>query len=198
MRGEHSSALTHSVAQRGSSPHARGALCLNNLLAGGVGIIPACAGSTFIMASIPYRVWDHPRMRGEHCQSQTKPACTVGSSPHARGARDIPSHYRVLFGIIPACAGSTASSSYLAARPGDHPRMRGEHGSYFILFYSVMGSSPHARGAPASIAARANVQGIIPACAGSTVTLREIFNQLRDHPRMRGEHNKRFNAKTCG
>ena len=51
MRGacrdeDHSASLARPRRRAGSSPHARGALCLNNLLAGGVGIIPACAGST--------------------------------------------------------------------------------------------------------------------------------------------------------
>ena len=32
------------------------------------------------------------------------------------------------------------------------------------------------------------VGGIIPACAGSTIHLPQTFNQIRDHPRMRGEH----------
>ena len=34
---------------------------------------------------------------------------------------------RVVFGIIPACAGSTAYLCKKLSRSRDHPRMRGEH-----------------------------------------------------------------------
>ena len=133
---------------------------------------------------------DHPRMRGEHIQASNVmrigdgiiPACAgstpsdmcvisvmQGSSPHARGARVVDS---LLMHIV-----------------GDHPRMRGEHrfshapidsgrriipacAGSTVLSYQIsnpyLGSSPHARGALALFAGR----GIL----------------LRDHPRMRGEH----------
>ena len=66
MRGEHS--LFHLVLSGllGSSPHARGALAGATDVDRTVGIIPACAGSTFrhFMGKVQDR--DHPRMRGEH------------------------------------------------------------------------------------------------------------------------------------
>ena len=133
---------------------------------------------------------DHPRMRGEHVRGLV--------------------HRQHRPGIIPACAGSTyglawrvldaqgSSPHARGARPGerrhlhrhgDHPRMRGEH-------------------------AHENVRtavdpGIIPACAGSTVSAKMKIGKTqgssphargarppggtdgvtaRDHPRMRGEH----------
>ena len=113
------------------------------------GIIPACAGST-----------------ERHDRWYLAPP---GSSPHARGARkcgyeawtydeDHPrmrgehkpfEHVSVCAsGIIPACAGSTGRC-----------RMTG---------WVVLGSSPHARGAPTMYSA--------------------ISPRPRDHPRMRGEH----------
>ena len=70
-----------------------------------------------------------------------------GSSPHARGAHW---GHAMLFdtaGIIPACAGSTSTSSRAPIPTRDHPRMRGEH-CYRTLYESyAWGSSPHARGA---------------------------------------------------
>ena len=154
----------------GSSPHARGApyFCscyscnardhprmrgehvdglADDARAGG--IIPACAGSTWLRPSCslssrgssPHargarsrlpchrrRCTDHPRMRGEHASRWTSVSALPGSSPHARGAR--------------------RESSRPCQSCRDHPRMRGEHGSEFDL--------------------RSAQEGIIPACAGST------------------------------
>ena len=177
----------------------------------GGGIIPACAGSTtslyvrpwcvwgssphargaqFALARRAKYVWDHPRMRGEHSLVYVV--------------------IYILEGIIPACAGSTSVLNTRSA-PGrgssphargarkeqqnegfaywDHPRMRGEHLS--------------------STGVHLLCRGIIPACAGSTYTKRELkmisegssphargalsrsqirAQAARDHPRMRGEH----------
>ena len=46
-------------------------------------------------------------MRGEHLKSPETGTVTVGSSPHARGARERRAPLARLEGIIPACAGST-------------------------------------------------------------------------------------------
>ena len=66
MRGEHV-AQAHSLKIReGSSPHARGAPLSSGCDEAGVGIIPACAGSTLVDKGIVAVDGDHPRMRGEH------------------------------------------------------------------------------------------------------------------------------------
>ena len=156
-------------------------------------IIPACAGST--------------RMPSNFDGSRT------GSSPHARGARKEPSfgigllrdhprmrgehrvrraHGLTQDGIIPACAGSTSPLSMNEC--------------------SLVGSSPHARGAHLRLGCLRGNPGIIPACAGSTsrrspwlawtpgssphargAHRRRGTNRpfRRDHPRMRGEHHER-------
>ena len=90
----------------------------------------------------------------------------MGSSPHVRGA--------------------------LRRRPWteDHPRMCGEHRSGFNALFFLTGSSPHVRGARKDSPLRRCHSGIIPACAGSTLTLAVSRSRARDHPRMCGEHNK--------
>ena len=156
-----------------------------------LGIIPACAGSTFCLPSWPPNwlgssphargaltssfeilplAWDHPRMRGEHLRLRAGVVHHVGgSSPHARGARD------------------GRGVGLLCLR--DHPRMRGEHWGL--------------------VAVPSTLQGIIPACAGSTIisSWRVVAmpgssphargappgaqwggTRSQDHPRMRGEH----------
>ena len=66
--------------------------------------------------------------------------------------------------------------------------MRGEH-SYFLRASSVkLGSSPHARGTPLLDDWDYSHHGIIPACAGNTLTKNKENRVRGDHPRMRGEH----------
>ena len=107
MRGEHLEGTLRMRGSEGSSPHARGAPRPRAPRAHRLGIIPACAGSTFQRLPGEAHWRDHPRMRGEHGFLGPGGRRRLGSSPHARGA---PSrHIRVLQGIriIPACAGST-------------------------------------------------------------------------------------------
>ena len=91
-------------------------------------------------------------------------------------------------GIIPACAGSTTENRKYQKRPGDHPRVRGEHVSPVPKVVMMLGSSPRARGAPRMAAARSPPPRIIPACAGSTKNLKSANSVRGDHPRVRGEH----------
>ena len=107
-------------------------------------------------------------MRGEHSAGVVE--CAVGA------------------GIIPACAGNTSSPSGGIGAMRDHPRMRGEHRHSQHLLQASRGSSPHARGTPEVTAGNSRTNGIIPACAGNTMPHNEHRANLRDHPRMRGEH----------
>ena len=66
-------------------------------------------------------------MCGEHACCPSHDTLALGSSPHVRGARYSSLHICRISGIIPACAGSTRSSTSLDAQPADHPRMCGEH-----------------------------------------------------------------------
>ena len=86
-------------------------------------------------------------MRGEHNDHSFLLWFSWGSSPHARGALRKPGGYRHRCGIIPACAGSTGSHLVHLRQGEDHPRMRGEHALTCNPSSSVVGSSPHARGA---------------------------------------------------
>ena len=127
MRGEHIHYLNQALPELGSSPHARGARSRRGVSSGCPGIIPACAGSTNEPDDCHQQPWDHPRMRGEHLYPQKACFLRLGSSPHARGARDQINDMFGLTGIIPACAGSTTIINELLDIGGDHPRMRGEH-----------------------------------------------------------------------
>ena len=172
----------------GSSPRARGAPAARPGPGQGLGIIPACAGSTVSPSPASTARQDHPRVRGEHSNPCWLTAVSPGSSPRARGALEPGVNEYLHPGIIPACAGSTEPAPLIDPRPGDHPRVRGEHGFSRFGVGVGPGSSPRARGAPASGAGTAPRRGIIPACAGSTRCTRSWRAGARDHPRVRGEH----------
>ena len=79
--------------------------------------------------------------------------------------------------------GSTSSYTHR-----DHPRMRGEHSGMDATTEADTGSSPHARGTHERRVAGRHRHGIIPACAGNTLSLSINVLPRWDHPRMRGEH----------
>ena len=113
-------------------------------------------------------IWDHPRIRGEHVDWTTVTSSVAGSSPHTRGAhpRGGPGDRRAW--IIPAYAGSTSRACPIRRLSGDHPRIRGEHGTNTAGDFARPGSSPHTRGARCFAAYGDGRLGIIPAYAGST------------------------------
>ena len=107
MCGEHWITRSSVRIAAGSSPHVRGARYRYYITLLVLGIIPACAGSTWMFSGSRRWPRDHPRMCGEHRAISYSAIRDSGSSPHVRGARVL-SHPRVTgCGIIPACAGST-------------------------------------------------------------------------------------------
>ena len=175
----------------GSSPHTRGAHPHRQGALGADGIIPAYAGSTSPLPTMPGWRQDHPRIRGEHN------ACAVGfiehggSSPHTRGAHVDPESLTLEDRIIPAYAGSTKTERRGGRRPRDHPRIRGEHRRMPRGRLRAWGSSPHTRGALRAGVGAACRPGIIPAYAGSTAPSLPPAARVADHPRIRGEHEGR-------
>ena len=129
MCGEHKSMAFCVGTLRGSSPHVRGALVWSCPYCGHSGIIPACAGSTRYSTTGKQGRRDHPRMCGEHGGVNNYNNPTLGSSPHVRGAHAMTGEKTQVYGIIPACAGSTCHDRRENAGVRDHPRMCGEHTS---------------------------------------------------------------------
>ena len=87
IRGEHMSIGFRPDPDGGSSPHTRGARCPARRPCMPGRIIPAYAGSTSVPGGFPPCCTDHPRIRGEHGSAGGWGACSIGSSPHTRGAR---------------------------------------------------------------------------------------------------------------
>ena len=168
MCGEHFGRSFDGIDRRGSSPHVRGTPDLHGCSSSDGGIIPACAGNTMHVKNTGGQSGDHPRMCGEHR------SCT----PSTAAPR----------WIIPACAGNTDLAHGHWRQQRDHPRMCGEHLMDWSTGVAWSGSSPHVRGTPTTVIPCSAIPGIIPACAGNTVSSRRPRSSSRDHPRMCGEH----------
>ena len=92
--------------------------------------------------------------------------------------------------ITPAYAGNTVTSGKLNHPIRDHPRIRGEHSYDELKEIWKCGSPPHTRGTRPNVLANVSFTGITPAYAGNTEQIELIAFVVRDHPRIRGEHNK--------
>ena len=114
----------------------------------------------------------------------------LGSSPLARGTRELLYFSAHVLGLIPARAGNTRLWVASGTTKGAHPRSRGEHQSERHPRHRHRGSSPLARGTRLRMARRFVRAGLIPARAGNTrrATTRRAMNGA--HPRSRGEHNR--------
>jgi len=182
----------------GSSPHTRGALPRDRRQRPVCRIIPAYAGSTSSPTRRRSRMADHPRIRGEHLRDTIIDAQQKGSSPHTRGALRVLTVMLTGRGIIPAYAGSTGGVPRDSVGAGDHPRIRGEHCTRMVRRPRWIGSSPHTRGAPHGAFIDPSLFGIIPAYAGSTFHSFRGFAREPDHPRIRGEHERRPPGRETG
>ena len=148
IRGEHKYGPYKGTYSTGSSPHTRGARGRAPLGRHPGGIIPAYAGSTPARGQRHTTPRDHPRIRGEHGRRDERRRDENGSSPHTRGARSLSPRASQHRGIIPAYAGSTVGCHVPAGCVWDHPRIRGEHTQPSDSGPTLVGSSPHTRGAP--------------------------------------------------
>ena len=72
-------------------------------------LIPARAGNTFLMSSESMVQTAHPRSRGEHVVSGATSPAVPGSSPLARGTREVVPAGAGAGRLIPARAGNTSS-----------------------------------------------------------------------------------------
>ena len=182
------------------------------------GIIPAYAGSTIegidatskFLGSSPHTRGtpsadrrscrargDHPRIRGEHAAD--------GADVAVEG------------GIIPACAGNTATWRLkLALRPGssphtrgtprprrltrnprrDHPRIRGEHVLAHHAAVLALGIIPAYAGNTTSSGMSGMISsGSSPHTRGTRKACHRPRCRQRDHPRIRGEHSERLEGQ---
>jgi hypothetical protein len=113
----------------------------------------------------------HPRSRGEHRNRADDRMRAAGSSPLARGTREL---------IIRAIRAEAV-----------HPRSRGEHGPRSSRSSCQCGSSPLARGTLVGANGSPETFRFIPARAGNTAHASGHRKPMAVHPRSRGEHARR-------
>ena len=154
--------------EAGSSPLARGLLtyCAHGRPVRR--IIPARAGFTLGRSGWTCALPDHPRSRGVYECGDNNRVYPAGSSPLARGLRNLIPTHRISVRIIPARAGFTVAVFVSRWIREDHPRSRGVYLASSGNCFCVAGSSPLARGLRMSISASFLEMRIIPARAGFT------------------------------
>ena len=123
--------------------------------------------------------------------SDGKVSLEDGSSPLTRGKPVAVAPHEPVGGLIPAHAGKTRSGWRVGARPGAHPRSRGENMASAKNSSGRMGSSPLTRGKRLPLYRRWNPSRLIPAHAGKTGPWLPLRWPDRAHPRSRGENGGR-------
>ena len=170
----------------GSSPLARG-LQVEALADDDVRrIIPARAGFTTSCRRGRTPSRDHPRSRGVYDARRRGYQSSPGSSPLARGLRQLHGCRQSRGRIIPARAGFTGSRPAGRGRNRDHPRSRGVYPRPDPRERIREGSSPLARGLPRGGSPPRRRSWIIPARAGFTAADTAVKLVATDHPRSRG------------
>ena len=111
-----------------------------------------------------------------------------GSSPRARGTLFDANWEPTAERFIPASAGNTPAISVSSLARSVHPRERGEHPVKPAKRRNPGGSSPRARGTPATLAGAACRRRFIPASAGNTISSLRRLGGDAVHPRERREH----------
>ncbi len=91
-------------------------------------------------------------------------------------------------GITPACAGNIKQKARAASPDWDHPRLCGEHKITYDGCDIDKGSPPPVRGTSAQPNYPRVSCRITPACAGNMCRAKMRGKDVRDHPRLCGEH----------
>ena len=164
--------------REGSSPRVRGRQCLSPTGAATTGLIPACAGQTWLYVQAGSVTWAHPRVCGADPQVGHSETVVNGSSPRVRGRR--PDHQDDL-PLVWA-----------------HPRVCGADCPGRERLDGHLGSSPRVRGRRATAGEKQHAQGLIPACAGQTPNCLHEFFRRWAHPRVCGADLYAENAEIQG
>ena len=186
--GEHCSAFTFTLIERGSSPRLRGTLFRGAWARGSARFIPASAGNTIVSCASDSRRSVHPRVCGEHMPSNSAQAAASGSSPRLRGTLLKADVVKLSWRFIPASAGNTFHYLRPPFSCSVHPRVCGEHFWQMGLQRSTPGSSPRLRGTLLSRYSIIYAPRFIPASAGNTSSYVKIWVPVAVHPRVCGEH----------
>ena len=166
MGGEKHFLYLRRTTVEGSPPRGRGKgfLVLQWRLV--AGITPAWAGKSAWRSVEIVLCWDHPRVGGEKLSSILSSSSTVGSPPRGRGKVPCVFPFLLPYGITPAWAGKSLSSSSTAFMDKDHPRVGGEKQKMPVRTDKRMGSPPRGRGKVKELSLIGVTDRITPAWAG--------------------------------
>ena len=89
--------------------------------------------------------------------------------------------------ITPAHAGKRSWQTPPGWAGGDHPRTRGEKWPMFSKLKPSSGSPPHTRGKGTLETQEKHMDRITPAHAGKRCAFPNVWEDVKDHPRTRGE-----------
>ena len=167
-RGENRDSHATGQIAMGSSPLTRGKPAFRCSDVSALGLIPAHAGKTSSLTTLPLRRGAHPRSRGENPLEIN--------------------YFESCVGLIPAHAGKTEGSLACLLRAAAHPRSRGENAKIEIGRVIARGSSPLTRGKRSTSVHVRYAIGLIPAHAGKTTIVKLPEIGVRAHPRSRGEN----------
>ena len=188
MCGNHPARNSGQSSARGSPPRVREPPGYPSYTDTANWITPACAGTTgrLLLGSLLLR--DHPRVCGNHQSCPRSVEWPRGSPPRVREPHLPAILLCSLFGITPACAGTTLRYTLPEISAWDHPRVCGNHSTGRGRSRTDAGSPPRVR-EPHMEGKHGNIQqGITPACAGTTVPTLPRSRVTRDHPRVCGNH----------
>ena len=129
--GENGRVVSRDNETAGSSPRVRGKPSPRLASRSRQRLIPACAGKTDLEFLSVYEIRAHPRVCGENGFGAFLPLAASGSSPRVRGKLFHDEGKRRRLGLIPACAGKTASLNSSALIWPAHPRVCGENAWWF-------------------------------------------------------------------
>ena len=188
MCGENVTCKTGRLACSGSSPRVRGKLRERETKPASSRLIPACAGKTSAVSSLPRPSRAHPRVCGENLMMEWSRVREMGSSPRVRGKLPRCFCQVVGVGLIPACAGKTWKPFARSPKERAHPRVCGENAAQKRRSNSAPGSSPRVRGKHPEHQPQGNFRRLIPACAGKTPNISGGFSRPGAHPRVCGEN----------
>ena len=111
----------------------------------------------------------------------------MGSPPHTRGKGLYTGFVGFPGGITPAHAGKRSWQTPPGWAGGDHPRTRGEKWPMFSKLKPSSGSPPHTRGKGTLETQEKHMDRITPAHAGKRCAFPNVWEDVKDHPRTRGE-----------
>ncbi len=186
-RGEQFGSTHSTSSPTGSSPRTRGTGRTVEEGQEAPRFIPADAGNSMTGDSIGQCGSVHPRGRGEQQSVLIVETRGIGSSPRTRGTASWGVEEVSSSRFIPADAGNSAAGVKKGPMAPVHPRGRGEQLITQLMPLDGCGSSPRTRGTAPTLPEVLVSARFIPADAGNSTDLAQLFSLTTVHPRGRGE-----------